>query len=167
MTEYSGKSYGTTFAIIAFLMLGVLFYLYSDRYFARDYNPNQTVSFNDDELHLAVSGDGHYRVSGFINQQPVLFLLDTGASGIALSEELALRLHLPKGSKVQSMTANGSTDGWMTSLSTITIGGVTINNMPATILPNIDNEILLGMSYLRHFDWHHADGELILKPNSK
>lgn len=160
----TGTQFGTGFALLTLLLLAVLFYFYLIDYF----NPNQKVEFDgaSQSLLLRQSYDGHYRVSGTINGYPVVFMLDTGASGIALSARLAEKIGLRKGNKGRSYTANGVTEEWATRLATIEIGGLVMHDVGAAILPNMDDEVLLGMSYLRHFHWQQRKGELILTPLS-
>lgn len=161
--EKTGKSQANLFALIAFALMLLVFYFYVSGYFERQNNPNTNVTFQDKALRLKIANDGHYRVSGLVNGQAVVFMLDTGATGIALSANLAEQLRLKKMAKTEMNTANGVVDGWLTRLDSIVIGGAEVRAMSAVIMPNMDDEILLGMSYLRHFDWQQSGGELILK----
>ena len=159
--------FGTSFAVLTLLLMGILFYFYVSDYFAKGRNPNQRIEVLDDgdrSLVLKQSYDGHYRVSGLINGHPVVFFVDTGSSDIALSESLANDIGLRKGAKGTAYTANGVTDQWMTNIDEINIGGLVMGNVRASILPNMDDEVLLGMEYLRHFYWRQEQGELILTP---
>ena len=157
MDNRVGKTSATTFAILTLLGLAVLFYLYVARYFEAG-KPEAVGSGNT--LVLRQARDGHYYAGGTINGTRVRFMVDTGASSVALSESLAREIGLPFGAKVQGQTANGVTDQWLTTIDEIAIGEVALKQVPAAILPNMDDEdVLLGMSFLHHFDWQRRDGE--------
>lgn len=161
----TGKSQASLFALITFALMLLVFYFYVSNYFEKSNNPNTQIDFQYKTLRLKIASDGHYRVSGLVNGQAVVFMLDTGATGIALSANLAQQLGLKKMAKTKISTANGVVDAWLTHLNSIVIGGTEIRAISAVIMPNMDDEILLGMSYLRHFDWQQSNGELILKAN--
>lgn len=153
------RNTATTFAVIVFLCLGVLFYLYADGYFARS---AQVYSSGSGVLTLHEARDGHFYAGGTINGYSVRFMVDTGATSVALSENLARKIGLPFGAKSQGSTANGITDQWLTVIDVVEIGDVRVERVQAAILPNMDEEVLLGMSFLRHFDWQQRGGELQL-----
>lgn len=160
--------FGTGFALLTLLFMGVLFYFFMTDYFEKGRNPNQHIEelndYGDASLVLKQSYDGHYRVGGLINGYPVVFFIDTGSSDIALNEALADEIGLRKGHQGKAYTANGVTEQWSTEIAEINIGGLVMDNIRASILPNMDDEVLLGMEYLRHFHWRQEQGELILTP---
>lgn len=86
------------------------------RYFGvwedRQRNPNQAPqSIHGDgyvELRLASSRQGHYLLNGQINGQGVTFLLDTGATQVAVPEALAARLALERGAPITLSTATAA-----------------------------------------------------------
>ncbi len=96
---------------------------------------------------------GHYVANGTINGQPATFLLDTGATTVALPLTVARRLDLPLGAGGSSRTANGYVATWSTILQSVNLGGLELRRVRASVLPNMPGEeVLLGMSYLRHFE---------------
>jgi len=95
--------------------------------------------------------NGHFSATGEINGQPVEFLIDTGATDVAVSEESARDLGLEFGPGVTVMTAAGPTAGWMTRLATVQVGALVLRDVSATIAPGLGEESLLGMSFLQHF----------------
>jgi aspartyl protease family protein len=119
-------------------------------------NPNKdlTITLNDagnKEVVLERNRYGHYVASGEINNQPVEFLLDTGATLVAIPEHIAKQLNLKKGRAFQSQTANGSSQSYATSIDRLTLGGIVMTNVPASISSGMEfDEILLGMSFLKH-----------------
>ncbi|MBF0256143.1 MAG: TIGR02281 family clan AA aspartic protease [Gammaproteobacteria bacterium] len=160
------------------LLLGLLTWLFQGRLEQLD-NPNaqlQADSVNGSangpagaqaaaELRLKRDRAGHYRAPGRINGQPVQFLLDTGATHVALPEALADRLALKRGVRIQSHTANGTVSAWRTELDEVRLGSIVKNRVSGVIMPNMPGEqVLLGMSFLRSLELVQRDGELILRP---
>jgi aspartyl protease family protein len=95
----------------------------------------------------------------------VAFLLDTGASDVAIPAELADRLGLQRGHPVQYQTANGTVTAWRTHIDSVSIGPMVVKNVPASINPGMkDMEILLGMSVLKHVEFTQRGDTLILRP---
>ncbi|MFT5718402.1 MAG: aspartyl protease family protein [Oleiphilaceae bacterium] len=119
-------------------------------------NPNKdlTITLNDagnKEVVLERNRYGHYVASGEINNEPVEFLLDTGATLVAIPEHIAKQLDLKKGRAFQSQTANGSSQSYATTIERLTLGGIVMTNVPASISSGMEfDEILLGMSFLKH-----------------
>lgn len=106
---------------------------------------------------------GHYVASGTLNGEPVVFLVDTGATDVALPAEVARRLGIQGGAPVVSRTANGTTTGWATRLDSVAIGGLVLRNVRALILPNMPGqEVLLGMSFLKRLELVQSGDTLTL-----
>jgi len=95
--------------------------------------------------------NGHFSATGEVNGHPVEFLIDTGATDVAVSEQLARDLGLEFGPGVTVMTAAGPTAGWMTRLAKVQVGALVLQDVSATIVPGLGEESLLGMSFLQHF----------------
>jgi len=107
--------------------------------------------------------NGHYQVEGLINNQPVNFLVDTGATDVAVPESMARALGLDFGPRVQVMTAAGPSKAWMTRLNMVSIGGISRRNVRATITSGEFSGVLLGMSFLRHYSLQQQDGKLVIR----
>ncbi len=145
------------------------------RYFGvwedRQRNPNQAPqSIHGDgyvELRLASSRQGHYLLNGQINGQGVTFLLDTGATQVAVPEALAARLALERGAPITLSTANGRATGWRTRLDQLQLGDIRLSGVAALIAPGMDgDEVLLGMSALKQLEFTQRDGTLVLRQNT-
>ncbi len=106
---------------------------------------------------------GHYVADGEINGRQVTFLIDTGATDVALPEAMARGMGLEFGPKVTVVTAGGPMDAWMTRLDSVTLGGLTLTNVRGTITRGPLNEVLLGMSFLRHFRLTQQDDRLVIE----
>jgi len=132
-------------------------------------NPNSTVASminnkGQTEVVLQANRQGQYHVSGTINNTPVVFLLDTGANNVSIPGHVAEKIGLKKGYKIQFETANGSATGYRTKIENIAIGGIVLNNISASINPNVNfDEILLGMSFLKHVEMIQKNNILTLR----
>ena len=107
--------------------------------------------------------NGHYEAEGQINGRAVTFLVDTGATDVALPESMARALGLDFGPIIQVMTAAGPSNAWMTRLDEVTVGGIRRKNVRATITSGEFNGILLGMSFLKHYSLQQQDGKLVIR----
>jgi len=148
---------GTGMIVVAWVIfLAMLFIIFEDRLLER-INPNQnivtTVNGYQKEIVLQRNAYGHYVTSGTINNQEVVFLIDTGASDIAIPESIAYEIGLSKGRAIVIKTANGNTKAYRTRLESVAIGDIKLYELNATILTNMDGkEILLGMGFLKNFE---------------
>lgn len=146
------------------LLLGLLTLLF-DGILDKQRNPNRQPQAIEDAGTVGVSlqrnRQGHYLASGEVNGREVTFLVDTGATDIAVPEGLALQLGLRKGIQLNSSTANGWTQAWSTVIDEVRLGPIVRHKVQASILPNMsDSEILLGMSFLREMELVQRDGKL-------
>jgi aspartyl protease family protein len=110
----------------------------------------------------------HYLAFGSINNEKVLFLLDTGATEVVIPGELAEELGLKKGQKINARTAAGPIEIYRTKIKSLTIGHIKLKNVSASINPSMDGEeILLGMNVLNLINFRQQDGRLILSERTK
>jgi aspartyl protease family protein len=132
-------------------------------------NPNRDAQAVTDaegrpQVVLERNRAGHYVASGRINGQPVVFLLDTGATDVAVPGGVARRLGLSKGAPKISRTANGDVTAWATRLRSVDLGGLVMHDVSATILPNmVGDQVLLGMSYLKKLELVQTGSTLRLR----
>ena len=103
------------------------------------------------QVTLTADSRGHFVTTGTINGISVRFLVDTGASSVALSVSEARRLGINylSGSPGQVMTANGSTMAYKLKLDNVRVGEITLNNVDCVVVDGLGlNIALLGMSFL-------------------
>lgn len=110
---------------------------------------------------------GMFRGHGSINGNATAFLVDTGATTVALSAVTAQKLgidyqKLAAGKKVSVSTANGIVGAYPIVLDTVSIGKVSAAMVRALVLDGAGNEVLLGMSFLKHLKVQHSQGVLKL-----
>jgi len=109
------------------------------------------------EMELLQANNGHYFSSGTINDTPVIFLIDTGATYVSVSSEIALRAGIQECLPRPVMTANGKVDACTAIVPEITFGAFHLNNIEVTVMPNMSEEALLGMNVLRNFRIEQVD----------
>lgn len=131
-------------------------------------NPNKINRLGDGSTVVLKRGtDGHYRTEALINGEKVDVLVDTGATGVAISQNIADKLKLKSIDAVRTNTANGDSIGYLVRLQSIKIGGVTAENVSAMIAPNLDGDVLLGMSFLGRMDVRLYKGEMTIKQTNE
>lgn len=114
---------------------------------------------------LAIPADrlGHFRIAGKVNNWPVTFLVDTGASTVAISRKIANEAGIYNCVfDSSSNTANGRVDVCTASGITIEFESFRVTDAHLSILPNMGNEVLLGMSILKHMKIQQSNGILRL-----
>ena len=115
-------------------------------------------------IELTADARGHYTVTGRIDGREVDFLVDTGASDVAIPEALARELGLRPGRRIRVVTANGTVTARATSLDSLAVGPIVRRDVPASIVPGMGGRTaLLGMSFLRHHDLLQRDGRLVIR----
>ena len=131
-------------------------------------NPNQQlqIEFNENgsgEIVLQQNRYGHYLATGTINNVSVEFLVDTGATYVSVPEHLADSLNLSKGRQFESMTANGISQSFYTTIGSVKLGAIEVKNVPASIATGMTfDEVLLGMSFLKYFEITQISERLII-----
>jgi aspartyl protease family protein len=126
------------------LGLGLLFYVF---FLRQDTPPVQVVGA--DAIELKRSRDGHFHINGTIQGTPVRYLIDTGASSVSISQELATRIGLGCDVAATFHTANGTVEGCNSRVTELEFGPFRIANAAVAILPELTSDALLGMNALR------------------
>ena len=111
--------------------------------------------------------DGHYHWPGSINGLEVDFLIDTGATGTAMSQAMARQLGLETLRRVQSDTAGGVVTGELVRADLMLQGGVRVERMVITALAGLSDRPLLGMDVLGKLRWQQHDGVLTIDTGAK
>ena len=146
-----------TFKVVTiWLLLGVLVFV-GIQWFQRE---QQQMRFRaeGDIIEIRRGPDGHYHWPGTINGRSVDFLVDTGATGTAISAALARELDLQPIGQVQSSTAGGPVTGQVVRADVILQGGVRAERLRLVALPALADRPLLGMDVLGRLHWQQRDG---------
>jgi|SRR5690554_4372186 aspartyl protease family protein len=131
------------------IALAALLFFLADRAL----NPNKLHLLGEDRRVVLQRGiDGHYRTEALINGIKVNVMVDTGATGVAISQEVADRLGLQSRTAIRTRTANGDAIAYITRLESVRIGGVEAKDVSAMITPGLGGDALLGMSFLGRMD---------------
>lgn len=117
-------------------------------------------------LVLKADASGHFIHDGQINGQAMRYLVDTGASVVAIDQEMARRLGLtldPGGANARIETANGVVRGWRVKLQSVQAGSLQLHLVDAVVTPQPLPYVLLGNSFLRAFEMRRLGNELVLQ----
>lgn len=115
------------------------------------------------EVLIPRSRDGHFYVAGRIGAHPVNFMVDTGASGVAVNPATARRLSLPRGQPVRVQTAGGSTMAEEVAGQQVAIGGIVVPDVRVLVLPQMTTDALLGQNVLRYLEVRQMDRQMQLR----
>ena len=162
----------------ALLMVGEFAARFADRAF--ETHPNSqaaVVQPTDEPRELATSGrsvmldadrQGHFQVEGRVDGSYLDFVVDTGASLVVLRESAAAQAGIrpqPRDYTATAVTANGKISAARATIDRIEVGGITVYDVPAMVLP--DEALaknLLGVSFLSRLKrYEYADGRLVLE----
>ena len=159
----------TGMTALAWISVMVFVGFYFDDLLNRQNNPNQSpgtdyAEGNIRQVALQRNKFGHYVTAGKVNGQDVVFMLDTGATGVAIPDHIARRLNIERGSAFRVNTANGTTIAYQAQLNSVSVGDIKLSNVHGAITPAYkSDEILLGMSFLQYVEFTQRGDTLILK----
>ncbi|MCJ0971864.1 TIGR02281 family clan AA aspartic protease [Pseudomonas sp. PS1] len=171
MSQPAGRRAGRVMLVLAW---GAALFL-ATRFFAdweqSRYNPNRepvsVVKGEEIEVRLEGNVQGHFVADGRINGEKVSFLLDTGATDVAIPVVLAERLGLPRGAPVALQTANGLATGYRTELDSLSLGEIHLTGVRAIVAPGFEgDQVLLGMSALKQLEFTQRAGTLVLRQHA-
>lgn len=119
------------------------------------------------EARIVRDNSGSYTTSGTINGRAVDFLLDTGASSVAMSAAQADALNIPyqlTGTPISVGTAGGVSPGYRVVLDRVSIGEVVLHRVEGVVIEaQTKHRILLGMSFLRRLEMRQQDNVMLLR----
>lgn len=120
----------------------------------------------DGTVVIARGRDGHFRVEGAINGQPVNFLVDTGASTVSVTDPLAARAGLHGGGPVRFRTANGEREGRMVVASQVRAASLVVSGLRVGTgyTGATEQDALLGQNFLRQFDVEIRGDRMLIHP---
>jgi aspartyl protease family protein len=117
------------------------------------------------QIVLSAESGGHFYSSGNINGKAVRFLVDTGATNVAIGQDDADRIGLDykNGQRGYVRTANGVVTAYRTNLTSVRVGDVMVYNVEATVLPGQMGHVLLGNSFLSRFQMRRDNDQMTLE----
>lgn len=114
---------------------------------------------------ISIDAYGRYLIPGTINGRTTLFLVDTGATAVAMNSETAraLGVDFASGQEGLSRTASGVVRSFHLTLDSVKVGDIEVRNVRAAVIEGVyPAEVLLGMSYLSHVEMKDDGGTLTL-----
>lgn len=133
---------------------------------SREYS-NGFAEAQKKQFSVAKGIGGHYWLAGSVNGHSIQFLVDTGATSIALNDAHARRLGIDyrvAGTPLQVSTASGTARGWRVTLDRVKVGELEVLGVEAVVLEgNSPTEALLGMSFLGRVGWKVEQDVLVLE----
>jgi aspartyl protease family protein len=138
------------------IFLGVIaaFGLWDD--ISQTVRPRQSTMNAQSQISIPRSQDGHYYLTLVVNDQPVEFMIDTGATHVVMTQSDAARVGLdPQKLNYygRAMTANGEVRTAPVDLKTVALANVIDKNVTAWVNQGEQGRSLLGMTYLQR--WSH------------
>jgi aspartyl protease family protein len=129
-------------------------------------NQRKTIVEANGVMTIKKDPDGHFYAPGALNGQAVIFLVDTGATLISITDDVARLARLPAGEPAQFQTAGGTRAGTIVSGITVQVGSFRVSNMRVgTGLEMSDTKkALLGQNFLSKFHTQIEGNTLTLKP---
>jgi clan AA aspartic protease (TIGR02281 family) len=150
-----------------FLVIGAILFVLFDRFgpyqSGAGYRPRPIETVSDQGVVLDRTFDGHYYLTGRINGREVVFMVDTGASTIAIGDSLAGELDLGACRPRQYSTAAGAVAGCEAVAGEVEVAGLRLPDVRVAVLPGGDT-VLLGMNVLRHFRIEQQGRQMRLTP---
>lgn len=124
---------------------------------------SQAASRGGESATLRADGRGHFMAEGAINGATTRFMVDTGATSIAIPGAEAKRLGISylNGQQMAVKTAAGIAPAYRIKLDTVRVGGITLNNVDGVVLERGLEVVLLGMSFLQRTEIRQ-DGETMV-----
>ena len=129
--------------------------------------PAPAASSNHRTVTLNSDGRGHFQADVRVDGRTIEFLVDTGASLVAMNEKSAARLGIHPSARdynVRTQTANGVGKAARVRLDRVELNGITVRDVDAFVMPDEAlSTNLLGMSFLSRVKWTHDRGRLVLE----
>ena len=113
---------------------------------------------------LLAGNGGHFMTAGQINGKTVQFMVDTGATSVAMGAQDAERagINYKSGQPVNVSTANGSAQGYRVKLASVRVGDVEVFDVDAVVTPQAMPFMLLGNSFLTRFAMTRENDQMTL-----
>jgi len=159
MALFATSNFKTVLIVPVWLCLaGMLFYFMNSMV-----NPNRAGPLATGDVALKRDLSGHYRAEAYINGVKTPVMVDTGATDVAISQALADKLGLHSVSASRTQTANGDTVSYLVRLHSVKLGSLVAYDVSASIIPDLGEEMLLGMSFLGRLDVRLYKGTMTLR----
>ncbi|GAA5168883.1 retropepsin-like aspartic protease family protein [Viridibacterium curvum] len=114
---------------------------------------------------LIADSRGHFVTTGSLNGALTTFVVDTGASSIAMGPGQARQagIDYTKGEAAMVGTANGVAKAWRVRIDRVTVNGLTLRDVEGMVLPQDMPIVLLGMTFLNRMNMTREGNTMVLK----
>lgn len=133
--------------------------------FLRTASPEESlpppIFTGDGSMEVQRQANGHFYLPGTIDNVPVTFMVDTGASVTSISSDIARQAGIRNCKEVQFQTANGEATGCIALVSRMTLGNFVLENITVAVMPNLETN-LLGANVLRNFQLSQSDSSMLI-----
>lgn len=163
-----GEKIGRGMLMLAWIfglgLLTLLFGVWEDKQYNPNARPEGTIDGDRHQVTLQRNRSGHYVATGSLNGEEAVFLLDTGATDVVISQELAEQAGLQAGATQYAQTANGRIQVRATKVERLVLGPIALRDVRASINPAMSGEtVLLGMSALQQVEFIQRGDQLTLR----
>lgn len=139
----------------------------NEYFLEREYSGTGYAEPNKLRVNLQRGQGGHYWTNALVNGRQIHFMVDTGATGIALNESHAKRIGINfrrDGTPITVSTASGEEMAWRVRLNSVKVSGIEVLGVDATVLEGeFPRDALLGMSFMSRVSWREEQGLLVLE----
>lgn len=156
-----GSQWGSLATFLFWLAIIGLLYLIATQVL----KPKPVTITATGDLVIPRARDGHYYAEGTVAGKPVMFMVDTGASTVTVSEAFARAAALDSGVSTTFQTANGAMQGRIVKDVPVTLGPIRVSSVRVGVglVGGEPDEALLGQSFLGKFDILMADDKMTLR----
>lgn len=116
------------------------------------------------EINLPAGADGHFYGTVTINNHPMAFMIDSGATFTTIPMNLASEAGLVLGAQVETHTANGRGFAKTTRIPSLKLGSIEIKNLEAHANPHLQ-QVLIGLNILKYFTLQQTADHMMLTIN--
>ena len=142
-------------------LVGVVFFA-ADR-LTRTPTVVHAVTDGRQEITIPAARDGHYYLEGAINGVALTFMIDTGATYVAVGEAFARKARLPDGITGYFSTANGTVEGKIVKDQVVEAEDFKVSGLSVAVTPLGGKKGLLGQNFLRRFEVSQSAGVMRLR----
>lgn len=163
------RNWGVGMIVVAWMLVGGVVWVAMDGWVQRRENPNAGLAqvAVSESVVLKRNAVGHFVAPGRLNGVPVTFLIDTGATNVALPLGVARAVGVERGPALRTATAAGVTAAYATRLASVELAGLAANDVAGVIVPDMPGDtVLLGMSFLSRFAISMEGGEMHIRVRS-
>lgn len=130
----------------------------------QSYQNRSHLTINGNTIEIRRASDGHYYWEGSINNYPITFMIDTGASLTLIPEQITEQEKLTTLTSSRFNTAGGTVEGQIVQGDVVLEGGISMTNLRMGIIYGNTTLALLGMDVISQLHMTQSDGVMRFEP---